>query len=74
MTFSVFSAGQELVRWDVAAIGSEGPYRLRMYHAGGAIVEYFRSVPAALQREQELEALFKGGRATYDPVEMTVGQ
>ena len=47
---NVFSAGQELVRWEVTAISDEGPYRLGVYHAGGAIVEYFHSVPAALQR------------------------
>ena len=71
---NVFSAGQELVRWDVTAISDEGPYRLGVYHAGGAIVEYFHSVPAALQRERELEHLFTGGRATYEPLAMAVGR
>lgn len=71
---NVFSAGQELVRWEVTAISDEGPYRLSVTHAGGAIVEYFNSVAAALQRERELEVLFTGGRATYEPVEMAVGR
>jgi hypothetical protein len=65
---NVFSAGQELVRWEVTAISDEGPYRLSLTHAGGAIVEYFQSVAAALQRERELEVLFTGSRATYEPV------
>jgi hypothetical protein len=74
---NVFSAGQALVRWEVTAVsaeGAEGPYRLGVYHSGGAIVEYFPSVSAALQRERELEALFMGGRSTYDPLSMAVGQ
>jgi hypothetical protein len=71
---NVFSAGQELVRWEVTAISDEGPYRLSVTHAGGAIVEYFQSVPAALQREQELEHLFTGSRATYEPLAMAVGR
>jgi hypothetical protein len=71
---NVFSAGQELVRWEVTAISDEGPFRLGVYHAGGAIVEYFDSVPAALQRERELEDLFKGGRATYEPVAMAISR
>ena len=71
---NVFSAGQALVRWEVTAVSAEGPYRLGVYHSGGAIVEYFPSVSAALQRERELEALFMGGRSTYDPLSMAVGQ
>jgi hypothetical protein len=71
---NVFSAGQELVRWEVTAISDEGPYRLSVTHAAGAIVEYFHSVAAALQRERELEHLFIGRRATYEPVAMAVGQ
>jgi hypothetical protein len=35
-----------------------------MSHAGGVIVEYFRSTAAALQRESELEALLTGKMAT----------
>jgi hypothetical protein len=67
MMLNVFSAGRELVRWEVTAVSTDGPYRLGVYHAGGAIVEYFGSVSAALQRERELEQLFAGGRATYEP-------
>lgn len=74
MMLNVFSAGQDLVRWEVTAITTEGPYRLGVYHAGGAIVEYFQSVSAALQRERELENLFVGGRTTYEPAAMAVGE
>jgi hypothetical protein len=71
---NVFSAGQELVRWEVTAISDEGPYRLSVTHAGGAIVEYFQNVAAALKRERELEVLFTGSRATYEPLAMAVGR
>ena len=71
---NVFAAGRELVRWEVTAIGPEGPYRLSVYHSGGVIAEYFESVSAALERERALENLFTGGRATYEPVTMAVGQ
>jgi hypothetical protein len=77
MMVNVFAAGRELVRWEVTAVSVEGPYRLGVYHAGGAIVEYFRSVPLALQRERELEDLFTGGRglASFAPTpQMAVGQ
>ena len=77
MMASVFAAGRELVRWEVTALSTEGayPYRLGVYHAGGAIVEYFGSLPQALQRERELEDLFKGGRglAAYQPAQIAVG-
>jgi len=76
MTVNVFTAGRELVRWEVTAVSAEGPYRLGVYHAGGAIIEYFRSVPQALQRERELEDLFTGGRgvASFEQTQMAVGQ
>jgi hypothetical protein len=74
MMSNVFSAGQELVRWELTAIDADGPYRLAVHHAGGAIVEYFDSVAAALQRERELEALFNSGRGSYEPLPMVVGQ
>ena len=73
---NVFAAGSEIVRWEVTAVSVHGPYRLGVYHAGGAIVEYFRSVPQALQRERELEDLFTGGRglASFQPAQIAVGQ
>jgi hypothetical protein len=71
MMLNVFSAGQGLVRWELTAMSAEGPYRLGVYHVGGAIVEYFPSVSAALQRESELEHLFVGTRAIYEPAAMT---
>ena len=73
---NVFAAGSELVRWEVTAVREKGPYRLGVYHAGGAIVEYFCSVPQALQRERELENLFTGARglASSTSSKMAVGQ
>ena len=70
---NVFSAGQDLVRWEITTVSDDGPYRLGVYHAGGAIVEYFSTVPAALERQRELEKLFTGGRATYEPEAATAG-
>ena len=73
MTLNVFSAGRDLVRWEVTAVSADGPYRLGVYHPGGAIVEYFTSVSAALERERELESLFADGRAGYQPATMVAG-
>jgi hypothetical protein len=73
MTLNVFSAGRDLVRWEVTAVSADGPYRLGVYHPGGAIVEYFTSVSAALQRERELEGLFADRRAGYEPAAMVAG-
>lgn len=53
-----FMAGADLVHWEVVTLGNAGPYKLSMRHSRGAILEYFRTVDAALQREQELERLF----------------
>ena len=64
---NVFTAGQDLVRWEVTAVGPDGPYRLAVYHPGGAIVEYFRSVPAALVRERELETLLTLDNSVTEP-------
>ena len=55
-----FLAGQEIVRWDVAAVESHGPFRLTIRHPAGTIVEYFESVSAALAREQAIEHLLAG--------------
>ena len=73
MTLNVFSAGRDLVRWELTAVSADGPYRLAVYHPGGAIVEYFASVSAALQRERELEGLFADGPAGYEPAAMIAG-
>jgi len=74
MMLNVFSAGQNLVRWEVTAVSVEGPYRLGVYHPGGAIVEYFQSVSAALERQRELEGLLVGGRTCYEPAGMSTGE
>jgi hypothetical protein len=73
MTLNVFPAGRDLVRWEVTAVSADGPYRLGVYHPGGAIVEYFTSVSAALERERELEGLFADGREGYEPAAMVAG-
>jgi hypothetical protein len=73
MTLNVFSAGRDLVRWEVTAVSADGPYRLAVYHPGGTIVEYFASVSAALQRERKLEGLFAGGRAGSEPAAIFAG-
>jgi hypothetical protein len=59
---NVFFAGRELVRWDLTAVGANGPYRLTIQHAHGSIVEYFSNTAAALTREQELEDLLIAAR------------
>ena len=65
---SFFMAGPDLVRWELT--GHTRPYRLTIYHAHGAIVEYFDDVTAALLRQGQLEELLMaargGGRATTD--------
>ena len=58
-----FMAGSELVRWELIALGQDGPYRLSIHHGSGSIVEYFESVTAALLREKELEELLIAARA-----------
>ena len=52
---NMFVAGAELVRWELTAIRPDGPYRLTMHHARGSIVEYFRDVTSAMNRQTELE-------------------
>jgi hypothetical protein len=57
-----FMAGPEMVRWELAAVESDGPFRLTVHHANGVIVEYFETPAAALMREQELEDLLVAAR------------
>jgi hypothetical protein len=57
-----FMAGPEMVRWELTAVDSNGPYRLTVHHAQGVIVEYFETSAAALMREQELEDLLIAAR------------
>jgi hypothetical protein len=55
-----FMAGPDVVRWNVAAVESNGPFRLTIHHPAGTIVEYFHSAAAALAREQAIEQLLTG--------------
>jgi hypothetical protein len=57
-----FMAGPEMVRWELTAVESDGPFRLTVHHATGVIVEYFGTPSAALMREQELEDLLMAAR------------
>ena len=57
-----FMAGPEMVRWELTAVESQGPYRLTVHHKHGVIVEYFDTSAAALMREQELEDLLIAAR------------
>jgi hypothetical protein len=57
-----FMAGEDLVRWELTALGQRGPYRLSMHHGQGSIVEYFQNVADALAREGQLEALLIAAR------------
>ena len=57
-----FMAGPELVRWDLIALETTGPYRLTVHHAQGVIVEYFTTPAAALRRQHELEDLLIAAR------------
>lgn len=57
-------AGPEMVRWELTAVDSHGPYRLTIRHAHGVIIEYFETSSAALMRERELEDLLIAARGT----------
>jgi hypothetical protein len=57
-----FIAGSEIVRWDIVALGVDGPYQLTVRHSSGSIVEYFTTAAAALGRERELETLLIAAR------------
>ena len=48
-------SGQDVVRWDVAAVEANGPFRLTIEHPAGTIIEYFASAAAALERERAIE-------------------
>ena len=74
---NIFSAGRDLIQWEVTAVNPDGPYRLVMHHGRGAIVEYFPDINAAMSREAELEALLivagTHGRSTAGPTWVAVG-
>jgi hypothetical protein len=55
-------AGPDMVRWELTAVESNGPYRLTVHHAQGVIIEYFETSAAALMRERELEDLLIAAR------------
>jgi hypothetical protein len=53
-----FTAGSDLIRWEIVTLANGGPYQLSVVHPRGRIVEYFTTTAAAVKREQEIEALF----------------
>ena len=57
---SFFMADPERVRWDLTSL--DDGCRLTVYHAHGTIVEHFRTVHAALLRQQQLEQLLLAAR------------
>ena len=74
---NMFSAGRHLIHWEVTAVKPDGPYRLVMHHARGAIVEYFPDMSAAMSRKAELEALLvvvgTHGHSTSRPTWVAAG-
>jgi hypothetical protein len=58
-----FMVGPERVTWELVSDDKPGVCRLSISHSGGVIVEYFKSAAAALQREEEIEALLTGRAA-----------
>ena len=67
-----FRAGPELVRWELTQVEPDGSCRLVVYHAGGTIVEYFRTALMAVRRVQELEELLVRARG-FSECQMPVG-
>jgi len=59
---NLYTAGIDLVRSELIALGPEGPYRLTVNYGKGSIVEYFHHVNAALAREAEIEQLMRAAR------------
>jgi CheY-like chemotaxis protein len=59
-----FVAGQDLVTWEIVALGPDGtaPFRLDVRHPGGIITEHFDTVDDALLRQAQLEALIVAAR------------
>jgi hypothetical protein len=57
-----FRAGPDLVRWDLTELERGGTCQLTVHHAGGTIVEHFRTAAMAVRRVQELEDLLVRAR------------
>jgi len=62
---SFFMVGSDMVRWEISSLGQD-TCRLMVTHTNGTIVEYFRTTSEALEREQEIEALFLEARGAED--------
>jgi hypothetical protein len=64
IVLNFFMAGPEMVRWNLTAVDTDGPYRLTLHHGNGVIVEYFKTSAAALLRQHELEDLLIAARGS----------
>jgi hypothetical protein len=63
----LFSAGPDIVRSELTALGARGPFRLTIHHGQGTIVEYFSTSQEALARQAELEKLLISARGAVMP-------
>lgn len=73
MKVSVTWPGCDIVHAEVVSLGEDGPYRLTVFHARGAIVEYFADTASALRRQGELEDLLAAARgACAEPLRRAV--
>jgi hypothetical protein len=61
---TLFTAGLDLIRTEITALGTRGPYRLTISHGQGIIVEYFHTAKGALSRAADLEELLLSARGT----------
>ena len=52
----------EQVRWELTETTGNGPYRLTVHHARGAVVEYFTTQHAAVLRQHQLEDVLAASR------------
>ena len=59
---TLYTAGNDLIRSELIALGPDGPYRLTVNYGKGSIVEYFHHVNEALAREAEIEQLLRAAR------------
>lgn len=72
MRVSATWPGSDVVHAEVVSLGDEGPYRLTVFHARGAIVEYFSDTASALARQGELEDLLAAARGLAEPLKLAV--
>lgn len=62
MMVHFFRAGPDLVRWELTELNRNGTCQLVLHHAGGTIIEHFRTAEMAVRRVEELEDLLVRAR------------